>query len=98
MDVLGRVVAVVVLATPTPDHAAGVVPLDQAAGHTGTTVRDARADRCFRNQVVMHGGGLGVDVEIAERDPQVKGLVPQPKRWRAEQPYGDSDTAPAPGP
>lgn len=36
----------------------------------------------------MHGAGLGVDVEIVARDPQVKGFVPQPKRWRVEQTYG----------
>lgn len=36
----------------------------------------------------MHGAGLGVDVEIVARDPQIKGFVPQPMRWRVEQAYG----------
>ncbi|GGZ52555.1 hypothetical protein GCM10010344_18270 [Streptomyces bluensis] len=38
--------------------------------------------------VVAHGAGLGIDVEIVERNPQDKGFVPQPKRWRVEQTYG----------
>ncbi|WP_327436619.1 MULTISPECIES: ParB N-terminal domain-containing protein [unclassified Streptomyces] len=46
------------------------------------------ADQGFKNQVVLHGAGLGINVEIVERDPQVKGFVPQPKRWRVEQTYG----------
>jgi hypothetical protein len=36
----------------------------------------------------VHGAGLGIDVEIVARNPQVKGFVPQPKRWRVEQTYG----------
>ncbi|WLQ39649.1 hypothetical protein P8A22_06315 [Streptomyces laculatispora] len=36
----------------------------------------------------MHRTGLGVDVEIVERNPQDEGFVPRPKRWRVEQTYG----------
>lgn len=36
----------------------------------------------------MHGAGLGIDVEFVARNPQDKGFVPQPKRWRVEQTYG----------
>lgn len=55
--------------------------------------RAPRLDRALkkiapRGGVVVHGAGLGIDVEIVERNPQVKGFVPQPKRWRVEQTYG----------
>lgn len=36
----------------------------------------------------MHITGLGIGVEIVARNPQDKGFVPQPKRWRVEQTYG----------
>lgn len=88
VDVLGLVIAVVVLAANTHDNAAGVVLLDQVAEHTGGTVRKALVDQGFKNQVVVHGAGLGIDVEIVARNPQVKGFVPQPKGWRVEQTYG----------
>jgi transposase len=84
VDVLGLVIAVVVLAANTHDNAAGTILLDQVTEHTGGTVRKALVDQGFKNQVVTHGAGLGIDVEIVERNPQVKGFVPQPKRWRVE--------------
>ncbi|MDK0524124.1 hypothetical protein OCT49_34730 [Streptomyces sp. ML-6] len=34
----------------------------------------------FKNQVVAPGAGLGIDIEIVARDPQLKGFVPQPKQ------------------
>jgi hypothetical protein len=88
VDVLGLVIAVVVLAANIHDNAAGIVLLDQGAEQAGGTVRKALVDQGFKNQVVAHGAGLGINVEIVARDPQVKGLVAQPKRWRVEQTYG----------
>jgi len=88
VDVLGLVIAVVVLAANTHDNAAGIVLLDQVAEQAGGTVRKALVDQGFKNQVVAHGAGLGIDVEIVARDPQIKGFVPQAKRWRIEQTYG----------
>ncbi|MFC8593201.1 IS5 family transposase [Streptomyces atroolivaceus] len=88
VDVLGLVIAVVVLATNTHDNAAGIALLDQVAEHAGETVEKALVDQGFKKQVVVHGAGLGIDVEIVERSPQGKGCVPQPKRWRVEQTYG----------
>lgn len=69
VDVLGLVIAVVVLAANTHDNAAGIILLDQVAGHAGGTVRKALVDQGFKNQVIMHGAGLGIDVEIVERNP-----------------------------
>ena len=88
VDVLGLVIAVVVLAANIHDNTAGIALLDQVAQHTGDTVRKALADQGFKNRVVDHGAGLGIDVEIVERTPGHRGFLPQPKRWRVEQTYG----------
>ncbi|SEG85573.1 transposase, IS4 family [Actinacidiphila yanglinensis] len=88
VDVLGLVIAVAVLAANTHDNAAGNILLDRAVEHTGHSVRKAVMDQGFKNKVVEHGAGLGIDVEIVARNPQDKGFVPQPKRWRVEQTYG----------
>ncbi len=42
----------------------------------------------FKKTVVDHGAGLGIAVEVVERDPADHGFVPQPIRWRAEQTNG----------
>jgi transposase len=88
VDVLGLVIAVTVLAASTHDNAAGIALLDQVAQHAGGSVRKALVDQGFKNQVVLHGAGLGIEVEIVQRNPQDKGFVPQPIRWRVEQTYG----------
>jgi hypothetical protein len=73
--VLGLVIAVTV-----HDNAAGIALLNQVAEHAGGTVHKALADQGFKNQVVAHGSGLGIEVAIVERNPQEAGFVPQPKR------------------
>jgi transposase len=88
VDVLGLVIAVAVLAANTHDNAAGIALLDQVTEHANGTVRKALVDQGFKNQVVEHGAGLGIDVEIVARDPEHRGFMPQPKRWRVEQTYG----------
>jgi transposase len=88
VDVLGLVIAVIVLAANAHDNTAGIALLDQVAEHAGGTVRKALVDQGFKKQVVVHGAGLGIDVEIVERNAQDQGFVPQPKRWRVEQTYG----------
>jgi transposase len=87
VDVLGLVVAVVVLAASAHENAAGIALLDRVAAQTGT-VRTALVDQGFKNAVVAHGASLGIEVEIVERNPADKGFVPQPKRWVVEQTYG----------
>ncbi len=84
VDVLGLVIAVTVLAASTHDNAAGITLLDQVAENAGGAVRKALVDQGFKNQVAAQSTLLGIDVEIVERNPQDKGLVPQPKRWRVE--------------
>ncbi|MCQ8192698.1 IS5 family transposase [Streptomyces sp. RCU064] len=88
VDVLGLVIAVVVLAANIHDNTAGIVLLDQVAEHAGRTVRKALVDQGFKNQVVDHGASLGIDVEIVGRDPGHRGFLPRPKRWRVVQTYG----------
>ncbi|MFF2129752.1 IS5 family transposase [Streptomyces olivochromogenes] len=88
VDVLGLVIAVTVLSANTHDNAAGIALLDQVAEHTGGTVEKALVDQGFKNQVATHGTLLGIDVETVQRNPEDKGFVPQPKRWRVEQTYG----------
>jgi hypothetical protein len=69
-------------------HGRKIVLLDRVAEHIGDTVRKALVDQGFKSQVVAHGAGLGIDVEIVERSPQQRGSEPQPKWWRVEQTYG----------
>ncbi|MFJ9188574.1 IS5 family transposase [Streptomyces anulatus] len=88
VDVLGLVIAVIVLAASAHDNAAGIALLDQVAENAGGTVEKALVDQGFKTAVVAHGSSLGIDVEIVERNPQDKGFVPQPKRWRVEQTFG----------
>lgn len=88
VDVLGLVIAVTVLAASVHDNAAGITLLDQVAVAAGGSVSKALVDQGFKNQVVTHGAGLGIDVEIVRRNPEEKGFVPQPKRWRVEQTFG----------
>jgi transposase len=88
VDVLGLVIAVVMLAASAHDNTAGIALLDRVAAGTEGTVTKALADQGFKNAVVAHGAGLGIDVEIIERNPTDNGFVPQPKRWVVEQTYG----------
>jgi transposase len=87
VDVLGLVIAVVVLAAGVHENAAGIALLDKVADRT-PTVTKALVDQGFKTAVVAHGKALGVDVEIVERNPQDTGFVPQPIRWRVEQTLG----------
>ncbi|SDQ58301.1 Transposase [Thermostaphylospora chromogena] len=89
VDVLGLVIAVVVLAASAHDNTAGIALLDRVAAATPPgSVRTALVDQGFKNAVVTHGATLGIDVKIVERNPAGKGFVPQPKRWVVEQTYG----------
>lgn len=56
--------------------------------HAGGTARRVPVDQGFKNQVLGHGAGLGIDAEIVERNQQQAGFAPVPKRWRIEQTSG----------
>lgn len=85
MDVLGLIIGVVVLAASAHDNTAGTALLDQAAERCGM-----RLDQGFKDEVLIHGALLKIDVEVVRRNPedQAKGFVPQPKRWIVEQVNG----------
>ncbi|QDN85573.1 IS5 family transposase [Streptomyces mirabilis] len=87
VDVLGLVIAVVVLAASAHDNSAGIALLDKVAADTGT-VEKALVDQGFKTAVVDHGQKVGIDVEVVERNPTTSGFVPQPIRWRVEQVNG----------
>lgn len=87
VDVIGLVVAVVVVAACVHDNAIGTVLLNKVAATTGT-VRTALVDQSFKASVVDHGRTLGIDVQIVERNPARPGFVPEPVRWRVEQTNG----------
>jgi transposase len=87
VDVLGLVIAVVVLAASAHENAAGTALLDKVAAST-PTVTSALVDQGFKSSVVAHGAGLGIDVQVVERNPADKGFVPQPRRWVVEQTFG----------
>ncbi|PJJ06571.1 IS4 family transposase [Streptomyces sp. 2333.5] len=87
VDVLGLVIAVIVLAASVHDNTAGTALLDRVAAQSDT-VRKVLVDQGFKTTVVSHGASLGIDVEIVERNPAGTGFVPQPKRWVVEQTLG----------
>jgi len=97
VDVLGLVVAVVVLAAPAHENTAGIALLEQVAAHTGT-VSKALADQGFKSSAVAYGATAGIDVEVVERNPADKGFRPP-----AQTPGGGAGLrhpllSPAPGP
>ena len=75
VDVLGLVIAVVVLAASVHDNAFGTALLDKVAAGT-STVTNALVDQGFKKTVVDHGAGLGIAVEVVERNPADHGFVP----------------------
>ncbi|TMR31854.1 IS5 family transposase [Nonomuraea zeae] len=86
-DVLGLVIAVVVTAASVHDNAIGIALLDKVAA-ANPSVTKAWTDAGFKNAVAQHGAGLGIDVEVVQRNPHTLGFAPLPKRWMAEQVYG----------
>ena len=87
VDVLGLVIAVVVLASSVHDNAFGTALLDNVAAGAGT-VQKALVDQGFKKTVVDHGKQVGIDVEVVERNPAETGFVPQHKRLIVEQTNG----------
>ena len=79
VDVLGLVIAVVVLAASAHENTAGIALLNQVAAST-PSVSTVLAGQGFKSSVVAHGAAAGIDVQVVERNPADKGFVPQPKR------------------
>ncbi|MFC5835118.1 transposase [Nonomuraea insulae] len=98
VDVFGLVIAVVVLAASAHENTAGTALLDRVAAQASSTVTKTLVDQGFKNTVVDHGAGLGIDVEIVERNPADQGFVPQPRTMDRRADMRHLDAAPAPGP
>ncbi|MGW0702303.1 IS5 family transposase [Streptomyces sp. NPDC002867] len=86
-DVLGLLIAVVVVAASAHDNAIGIVLLDKVAA-SAPTVTKAWVDAGFKNAVVEHGARLGINVETVQREVGARGFAPEPKRWVVEQTLG----------
>ncbi|WP_438490231.1 transposase [Streptomyces sp. S186] len=84
-DVLGLVIEVVVAAASVHDNAIGITLLDKVAA-SAPTVTKAWVDAGFKNAAVEHATRLGIDVEIAQREPGARGFTPEPKRWWSNRP------------
>jgi transposase len=87
VDAIGLIIAVVVASAGLHDNVFGTRLLDKVAAKT-PTVTTALVDQGFKSSVVEHGAGLGIAVEIVQRNPGQAGFVPQPIRWRVEQTNG----------
>jgi transposase len=87
VDVLGLIVAVVVMAGSATDNQIGVELLDKVVAHT-PTVTKAWVDAGFKDDVAIHGAVLGIDVEQVKRSDSTAGFVPVKRRWVVEQTNG----------
>ena len=87
VDIIGLIIAVVVMAASAHENQVGTALLDRVAART-PTVTKALVDQGFKTKVVEHGRTMGIDVEIVQRNPAATGFVPQPIRWRVEQTLG----------
>ncbi|GAB2722601.1 IS5-like element ISSco3 family transposase [Kitasatospora kifunensis] len=79
-DVLGLIIAAVVVAASVHDNTIGISLLDKVV-HAAPMVTKAWVDAGFKNAVLEHGAALGIDVEIVQREPGARGFTPEPKRW-----------------
>lgn len=87
VDVIGLIIAVVIVAASAHENAIGKALLDKVATDV-PTVAKAWVDQGFKSSVVEHGAALGIDVEIVVRNPEQTGFVPQAKRFVVEQTNG----------
>lgn len=89
VDVLGLIIAVVVMAASATDNTIGVQLLDKVVAHT-PSVSKAWVDAGFKDDVAIHGAVRGIDVEQVKRSDTTtgSGFVPQKRRWVVEQTHG----------
>jgi len=87
VDVLGLIIAVVVVAASATDNTIGLKLLDQVVAHT-PTVTKAWVDSGFKDDVAIHGALHGIDVEQVKRSDTATGFVPVKRRWVVEQTNG----------
>ncbi len=82
VDTLGLLLAVWVTAASVSDNVGGMHLMSHIAA-TNPRVPKAWADTGYRTKAIDHGARLGIDVEVVQRDPGVKGFKVIPRRWAA---------------
>ncbi|GHH88462.1 DDE transposase [Streptomyces sulfonofaciens] len=86
-DTLGLLMTVLVTAARVQDSTAGTDLIDHvAAAHS--SIRKVWVDGGYRRHLVEHAARLGIDMEIVQRTPGIRGFTPLPKRWTVERTYG----------
>jgi hypothetical protein len=99
VDVLGLVIALVVLAASAHDNTVGTALLDRVAAATPAgSVQTALVDQGFKNTVVAHGASHGVDVRVVERKSGRQGLRPPAQTVGGGADLRHLVPIPAPGP
>ncbi|MFD0208537.1 IS5 family transposase [Streptomyces hirsutus] len=86
-DTLGLLLAVTVTAASLSENALGIRLLDQAK-KTYPTIVKSWVDTGFKKAVVEHGARLGIDVEVVDRNPGVRGFHVVKRRWVVERSIG----------
>ncbi|MEU8868238.1 IS5 family transposase [Streptomyces umbrinus] len=82
-DTLGLLRAVTVAAASLSENAVGIQLLDQAKT-TYPSVSKSWVDTGFKNAVIEHGASLGIDVEVVNGNPGVRGFHVVKRRWVVE--------------
>ncbi|ROP30414.1 IS5 family transposase [Couchioplanes caeruleus] len=86
-DTLGLLLAVIVTAASVSDNVIGNDLLDQATA-THSALTKTWVDAGFKVKTVEHGASLDIDVEIVNKEPQVKGFNVVKRRWVVERTIG----------
>ncbi|RPE46987.1 DDE family transposase [Streptomyces sp. Ag109_O5-1] len=80
-------VLLTVTAASLSENAVGIQLLDQAK-KTYPTITKSWVDTGFKNAVIEHGASLGIDVEVVNRNPGVRGFHVVKGRWVVERSIG----------
>jgi transposase len=86
-DTIGLILAVTVTAASLSENALGIRLLDQVK-NTYPTIAKSWVDTGFKNTVIEHGAKLGIDVEVVNRNPGVRGFHVAKRRWVVERSPG----------
>jgi transposase len=86
-DTIGLLLAVTVTAASFSENAVGIQLLDQAK-KTYPTISKSWVETGFKNAVVEHGARLGIDVEVINRNPEIRGFHVVKRRWVVERSIG----------
>lgn len=83
VDTLGLLLVVWMSAASVSDSVGGIHLLTQVSA-AAPRVTQAWADTGYRTKAIDHGARLGIDIEVVQRDPGVKGFKVTPRRWVVE--------------